>query len=103
VRLRGLVPYVTRAAGLLLMLAGAYLSYYWLRIELGPTATLADDPIVGFGTRFTARLQALAAGEGELVLIAAAAVVLAALVWSALTAHRARRLAVPPAANRGPR
>jgi hypothetical protein len=25
-------------------------SYYWLRLEFGDKATLADDPVVGFGT-----------------------------------------------------
>lgn len=89
-RLRRLVPYVTRASGALLVLAGGYLTYYWLRLELGPNATLADDPIVGFGTRFTARLQALAAGEGELVVISAALMVLLAVAWAALSKRRDR-------------
>ena len=94
-RLRRLLPYVTRATGALLILAGAYLTYYWLRLELGPNATLADDPVVGFGTRFTARLQSLAAGEGELVLLAAAAAVVLALAWSIVSGRRGRRRRVP--------
>ena len=94
-RLRRLLPYVTRATGVLLVLAGAYLTYYWLRLELGPAATLADDPIVGFGTRFTARLQSLASGEGELILVGAAVAVLLAIAWSAATVRR-RRLTVLP-------
>lgn len=104
-RLRRLVPYVSRAGGGLLVLAGAYLTYYWLRLELGANATLADDPIVGFGTRFTARLQALAAGEGELVLVAAALVVLLAVAWSGLSARRGRSRPVPlvPPTTTGPR
>jgi cytochrome c-type biogenesis protein len=91
-RLRALIPYVTRIAGGLLVLAGGYLTYYWLRLELGSNATLADDPIVGFGTQFTARLQALAAGEGELVLIVAASIVLLAVTWSALALRREGRV-----------
>jgi hypothetical protein len=71
---------MSRIAGALLLVAGAYVSYYWLRLELGDKATLADDPIVGFGTQFTARLQVLARGEGALVLAAAATVVSLALV-----------------------
>jgi cytochrome c biogenesis protein CcdA len=78
--LRPLLPHMSRIAGALLLVAGAYVSYYWLRLELGDKATLADDPIVGFGTRFTARVQALANGEGALVLAAAATVVGLALV-----------------------
>lgn len=82
--LRRLVPHMGRIAGALLLVAGAYVSYYWLRLEFGDTATLADDPVVGFGTRFTARLEVLARGDGALVLIVAASVVglaLAAGLW----------------------
>ncbi|MGH3114405.1 MAG: cytochrome c biogenesis CcdA family protein [Gaiellaceae bacterium] len=82
--LRRLVPHMGRIAGALLLVAGAYVSYYWLRLEFGEKATLADDPVVGFGTRFTARLEVLARGDGGLVLIVAASVVglaLAAGLW----------------------
>jgi cytochrome c biogenesis protein CcdA len=82
--LRRLVPHMGRIAGALLLLAGAYVGYYWLRLEFGEKATLADDPIVGFGTRFTARLEVLARGEGALVLVGAGLVVglaLGAAAW----------------------
>jgi cytochrome c-type biogenesis protein len=74
-RLRRFAPYVGRVAGALLLLAGVYVAYYWLRLEYGSRATLASDPVVGFGTRFTARLQVLAGREGRFVLLAAAVIV----------------------------
>lgn len=95
--LRRLVPYMSRIAGALLLVAGAYVSYYWLRLEFGDNATLANDPIVGFGTRFTARLEVLARGEGVLVLIAAGIFVglaLAASLW-----QRSRRARAPQPAR----
>lgn len=55
--LRGLLPHMNRIAGALLVVAGGYLTYYWLRLELGPSETLADDPIVGVVTRYTAQLD----------------------------------------------
>jgi cytochrome c biogenesis protein CcdA len=78
--LRRLLPHMSRIAGALLVIAGGYLVYYWLRLELGPSATLADDPLVGFVTRFTGRVQALAQEDGRTIVIAAAAVVGLALV-----------------------
>lgn len=87
--LRRLMPYMSRIAGALLVATGAYLAYYWLRLELGPQATLADDPIVGFVTRYTARLASLADDEGGLVIGVAFAIV-AVAVGFGLWAWRAR-------------
>ena len=81
---RRLVPHMSRIAGALLLIAGVYVSYYWLRLELGDKATLADDPIVGFGTRFTARLEVLARGDRTLLLVLAGIAVgfaIAAALW----------------------
>lgn len=94
--LRRLLPHMSRIAGALLVVAGGYLVYYWLRLELGPSATLADDPVVGFVMRFTGRLQALAHGQGRAVVITAASIVALALVaglWQ-LAGGRARRRAL---------
>ena len=88
VRLRQLVPQVNRLAAALLVVAGAYLTYYWLRLELGSNATLASDPVLGFGTRFTARLQSLARGEGRFVLLAAVSVVAVAVAAGLWQQHR---------------
>jgi cytochrome c biogenesis protein CcdA len=88
-----LVPHMGRIAGALLVVAGAYVSYYWLRLEFGDNATLANDPVVGFGTRFTARLEVLAREDGGIVLGAIAVLVglaLVAVVW-----QRVRRRASP--------
>ena len=44
-----------RVSGLLLLLAGGYLTYFWARLEFGSSATIADDPIVGVATRYSAQ------------------------------------------------
>lgn len=92
--LKRLLPHMSRIAGGLLVVAGGYLTYYWLRLELGPSATLADDPIVGLVTRYTARLESLARGEGIAILaVAAAAVAVAAAagIWQ----WRRQRISAP--------
>jgi cytochrome c-type biogenesis protein len=88
-RVRPLLPHVGRIAGALLVVSGAYLVYYWARVRFGPAATLADDPIVGVVTRFTARLQSYATGNGRLVLGVAAVVVAAAVVATLVRRMRA--------------
>jgi cytochrome c-type biogenesis protein len=55
-RLRVLLPHVGWLAGVLLTASGAYLVYYWARIRFGDSVTLADDPIVGFASRYSAEL-----------------------------------------------
>ena len=81
---RPLLPHMNRVAGLLLLVSGGYLSYYWARLHFGDTATVADDPIVRFGVRFSARARNVADGHGSLVLVAAGVIValaLAAGLW----------------------
>lgn len=56
-RLRAALPYVNRAGGALLLLAGAYVTYYGffeIRVLSGNTAR---DPIVGAATQVQAQLQ----------------------------------------------
>jgi cytochrome c biogenesis protein CcdA len=77
---RPVLPYLGRISGALLVAAGLYLVYYWARLEFGDTATVADDPIVSFGVRFSARLRDLAEGSGTVVIVGAAAVVVLAAV-----------------------
>jgi cytochrome c biogenesis protein CcdA len=82
--LKRVLPYMGRLAGLLLVAAGGYLAYYWYRIGFGPAAELADDPVVTFVSRFTARVSSSAGGSGWLVLGAAGLIVgagLAVLLW----------------------
>jgi len=85
---RPALPYMNQIAGLLLVLAGGYLAYYWARIRFGDTATVADDPIVSFGVRFSGQVRTFADGRGSTVVAAAGFVVLIAVV-SALF-HRRR-------------
>jgi hypothetical protein len=82
--LRRAVPRMQRISGAFLLVAGVYLSYYWLRILFGPIATLADDPIVGTVQRFTARVERIATNNSGTILITSAIVVAAVggyIVW----------------------
>jgi cytochrome c-type biogenesis protein len=87
--LRPLLPHVGRLGGALLVVSGAYLAYYWARVRFGNSVTLADDPIVGVATRYSADLQDFAERHGR-PLIAAAVVVVALALASGLRG-RARR------------
>ena len=72
---RPLLPYLSRVSGALLVLSGGYLAYYWARLRFGDSATVADDPIVSFGVRFSGEIRNFADGRGSIVIAAAAAVV----------------------------
>jgi len=74
--LRRVLPYMSRIAGSLLVVAGGYLAYYWYRVGF---ADLADDPVVTFVSRFTAEVAGSAGGRGWLVLGAAGLIVAVAL------------------------
>ena len=88
--LRRLLPHMHRIAAGLLMIAGAYLTYYWARVQLGPAATLASDPLVGLVTKFTARLMLLASSAGLLIVAGAALLVVSAVTVSWLRMRRQR-------------
>jgi cytochrome c-type biogenesis protein len=92
--LRPALPYVGRVSGVLLMLSGGYLVYYWARIRFGDSVTLADDPIVGLATRYSAELQEFAERHGAPLLALAAAIVALAIVSG--VRHRSRRAAAAP-------
>ncbi|MDF2711075.1 MAG: hypothetical protein K0R62_6727 [Nonomuraea muscovyensis] len=86
-RLRRLLPYVSRASGGLLVLAGLYVMYYgWyeLRVFSGGSA---DDPIVGAATA----LQGALAGWLESAGAGWIALVLALLAVGALVLRAVRR------------
>jgi cytochrome c-type biogenesis protein len=93
-RLRWVQPHVGRLSGVLLMLSGGYLVYYWARIRFGDSLTLADDPIVGLATRYSAELQEFAERHGAPLLAIAAAIV--ALAVASGVRHRSRRAAATP-------
>jgi cytochrome c biogenesis protein CcdA len=78
--LRCVLPWLSRASGIMLMIAGSYLTYYWWRIKFGRASTLSSDPIVGRATRFTAEVQRWAQQRGELILAVSVVVVGAAVV-----------------------
>jgi cytochrome c-type biogenesis protein len=78
--LRPLLPHLGTAAGVLLLASGGYLVYYWGRIRFGDTVTLADDPLVGSVTRWSAELQAFAGDHDTAVLAVAGILVGVALL-----------------------
>jgi cytochrome c-type biogenesis protein len=87
--LRPLLPHMNRVAGMLLVASGGYLFYYWARLHFGDTATVADDPIVSFGVRFSGHARNFADGKGSLTLAGAGAIV--ALAFFASLWQRRRR------------
>jgi len=86
---RPLLPYMNRIAGLLLLASGGYLAYYWARLRFGDTATVADDPVVSFGVRFSGQARNFADGNGSLILAGAGAIVVLALLASLWQRRRA--------------
>ena len=80
--LRTALPWLSRASGAMLLVAGGYLSYYWWRIKYGRISTLSSDPVVGRILRFTAEVQRWAHERGGVVLtIAAVVVAVAVIAW----------------------
>jgi cytochrome c biogenesis protein CcdA len=82
-RLKRVLPHMHRVAGVLLILTGGYLTYYWARVLWAPPDSLGTDPLVGAVSRFTSWMQATAASSGGRALVLAAGLVVAvALGWS---------------------
>jgi cytochrome c biogenesis protein CcdA len=92
--LRPALPYMSAVSGVLLVVAGGYLFYYWARLRFGDTATVANDPVVSFAIRFTGRVRTFADGRGSTLIAVAAGIVLAALLTTLL--HRRRQAATAP-------
>ncbi len=86
---RPLLPYMNRISGLLLVVAGGYLVYFWARLHFGNTATVADDPVISFAFRFTGHIRTFADGRGSLLVAVAGAVVFVA-GCAAILHHRRR-------------
>lgn len=84
-RLKRLLPYMQQIAAGLLLIAGAYLTYYWARVIWAPPRTLSGDPLVGAMTRFATLVQRAAGSSGgrTAVLIAGGivAVGIAVAMW----------------------
>ncbi|MFG6201280.1 hypothetical protein [Nonomuraea sp. JJY05] len=86
-RLRRLLPYVSRAGGALLVLAGLYVLYYsWYELRVFAGAE-ADDPLVGTATAVRATIAGWVAGLGPWWI----AVALVLLTLTALALRTARR------------
>ncbi|MEV4582024.1 cytochrome c biogenesis protein CcdA [Nonomuraea jabiensis] len=86
-RLRRLLPYVSRAGGALLVLAGLYVLYYgWYELRVFAGAE-ADDPLVGAATAVQAIIAGWVAGLGPWW----TAVALVLLTLTALGLRTARR------------
>src|SRR5262249_21392212 len=97
-----------RVSGLLLVLAGGYLTYFWARLQFGSSATIADDPIVGVATRYSARTQTLAGRLGTgFVLALLILLALAAGLWRSTPTRLPWRVggrsSCPPPASHSPR
>lgn len=95
--LRRLARHLPRIAGALMVVAGAYLTYYWARVRFGSAATLSHDPIVGFVGQFAGSIERFAAGGGRIVIYAAALVVAIVGAVAARQWWRAPQTGVPSA------
>jgi cytochrome c-type biogenesis protein len=84
-RLKRLLPHMQRVASGLLLIAGAYLTYYWARVIWAPPDALSNDPLVGAMTRFATLVQRTAGSSGgrAAVLIAGSTVAIgiAVAMW----------------------
>ena len=79
-RLKRLLPHMHRIAGAMLVLSGAYLSYYWARVLWAPAEALATDPLVGAVSGFASWVQRNAAsGSGKAMVLLAGALVAVAI------------------------
>lgn len=79
-KLKKLLPYLNRVTGMLLLLTGVYVTYYWVRVRFGNIATLGHDPLVGMVEKFTTFVQRASASGGQWIMLAAGAIVLLAIV-----------------------
>jgi len=84
-RLKRLLPHMQRVASGLLLIAGAYLTYYWARVIWAPPKSLGSDPFVGAMTRFATLVQRAAGSSGGRVAVLVAggvvAVGIAVAIW----------------------
>lgn len=77
--LKRLLPYMNRIAGGLLLLVGAYLTYYWSKVQFAPVGALSEDPIVSLVQRFTSYVQRVtSSGGGDWLIVAAGTIVVVA-------------------------
>ncbi len=94
--LRHLVPYVNRASGALLLLAGAYVVYYWAFFLLpGSDTRTSGRSLIDGGERFSSQAATwLGSGMGQTVatiVLATIAALVASALWRWLRPDRERR------------
>lgn len=92
--LKRVVPYMNRVAGALLVVAGAYLTYYWARLQFFSVQAFSEDPLVGVFEGFTAWVQRTAASGGGRELIMAAGLIVA-ITWAVALWRWSGRETVP--------
>ncbi|MFH9071357.1 cytochrome c biogenesis CcdA family protein [Streptomyces alboflavus] len=88
-RIRAVLPYVSRASGALILLAGAYVAYYgWYEIRL-LRGDADHDPVVSTATRWQGAVTQWLNDLGPWPLVAAVLVLLT-MGWAARALHRRR-------------
>ncbi len=85
-RLKRLVPHMQKLSGVLLLAAGIYLSYYWVRIATLGATTAHADPVTTVVATAVAATERLAAQHGHLIM----ALVLVASTTAIVVAARGR-------------
>ncbi|MFE0138696.1 hypothetical protein ACFWY6_45260 [Streptomyces sp. NPDC059037] len=99
-RIRAVLPYVSRASGVLILLAGAYVAYYgWYEIRL-LRGDADHDPVVSTATRWQGAVTQWLNDLGPWPIVAAVLVLLT-LRWTARVLHR-RRVAARKRKSRPP-
>jgi cytochrome c biogenesis protein CcdA len=92
-RMRRVLPYVSRASGALLILAGAYIAYYgWYELRV-LSGEAAQDPVVGAVTG----VQGTITGRLDAIGVRPIAAAFAAVILLALAVRRFRRSPEGPA------
>ena len=87
--LRRVLPYVQRASGLLLLLAGAYVVYYWAFFLLPDSETRTGRGVIERGEHTSSRLATwLSSDTGKTTATVAFAALVALALWAAWHAHQ---------------
>lgn len=91
--IRAVLPYVDRVSAVLLILAGAYVVWYWALALFAPNAKRGSQPIE-LGSRLSSAAQTwLGGGTGKLVTLLVAAALAALVFWVLVARVRAARRA----------
>ncbi len=81
-RIKGITRYLGRFSGALLLLAGAYVSYYWGTALFAPDP-LADNRVIDTGEYWSGAMQQWLDGpDGETFLVAVSLILVAVFIWA---------------------